>query len=594
MKKQLIYWLAAVSILAVSCQKELSFEGSNSPSKGSLQSDVTGDCLPKTVNGIYVVASALVPATNTITVQVNIGKTGTFIVNTDTVNGFYFRGTGTFTTLGSNNVTLRGFGTPFAANPTNFVVHFDTTFCDIQVPVLPAGSGPAVFTLTGAPGSCGTPVISGTYAKTIPLTAANTVKLNVNVQTAGTYTVTTLATNGMTFSGTGSLATGAQTITLTGTGTPGTAGNTTIPVTAGASTCSFVINVADLVTGTLGGGGGACTPVTINGNYYQGIPLIAGNNIQVQITTSTIGPYVVSTSTVGGFSFSGSGTSTGATQLITLTGTGTPSGTGPQSFTVTFGTSTCTFTVPVSPAGAFVADCSTANVIGTYQVGIPLNATNTVDIDINVTSLGPFNIVTTPTNGTMSFSLSGTFTVPGVQTITLVGSGTPTLQQTTNVQMPGTPSCTFPVIVSGPPGTLTCKIDGVFRTFNVFAEASYFLPPPNNDIIMSGSSAIGGEDFSLEIDRLDGAAITARTYTVNGLLSGFYTIGADYTDLSSVHWTAATDFLGGTQNPAFTIIVTSVTATRIIGTFSGPIKENFGSGPGTKTITEGIFNLPIN
>jgi|CXWL01.1.fsa_nt_gi hypothetical protein len=593
MKKHIFYWLLLGLVVITGCQKELSFELGNTPGQGSLQADVTGDCLPKTVNGIYVATTPLVPATNTITIQVNVVRTGTYIITTDTVNGYYFRATGTFTALGATNVTLRSNGTPFAAGIDNFVVSYNGTVCDIQVTVLPAGSGPAIFTLIGAPGSCGTPTINGTYAKSVPLNASNTVRLNVNVTTAGSYDITTTAVNGITFAGTGTLATGAQTITLTGSGTPGAAGNTTIPVTVGTSTCSFVINVIDLVTGTLGGGGGACTPVTINGNYYKDIPLTASNTVQVQITTSTVGPYFVSTNTVAGFSFSGSGTSTGATQTITLTGTGTPNATGPQNFTVTFGTSSCSFSITVNPGGVFTADCSSAVVNGTYPVGVILNASNTVDIDINVTSLGPYNIVTTLTNG-MTFSASGTFTIlGGPQTITLAGSGTPTAQGTFNIPMPGTTPCTFPVIVSGPPGILTCKINGVFTAFNNFAEASYFFPPPNNDILMGGF-ATGGEEFNLEIDRLNGANITTGTYTVNGLLSGFYAIGADYTDLTPVHWTATTDFLGGTQNPAFTIIITSITATRIIGTFSGPLKENFGSGPGTKTITEGVFNLPIN
>src|SRR6185436_16318778 len=100
------------------------------------QSDVTGDCLPKTVNGTYVATTALVPATNTISVQVNVLKTGTYEIGTDTVNGYYFRAASTFTTLGATTVTLRGNGTPFAPGVNNFVVSFDSTFCDIQVTVL--------------------------------------------------------------------------------------------------------------------------------------------------------------------------------------------------------------------------------------------------------------------------------------------------------------------------------------------------------------------------------------------------------------------------------------------------------------------------
>lgn len=54
---------------------------------------------------------------------------------------------------------------------------------------------------------------------------------------------------------------------------------------------------------------------------------------------------------VTGFSFAGTGTVTaGPNQLIILTGTGTPATAGPQTFTVTFGTSSCTFTVDCLPA----------------------------------------------------------------------------------------------------------------------------------------------------------------------------------------------------------------------------------------------------
>ncbi len=51
-----------------------------------------------------------------------------------------------------------------------------------------------------------------------------------------------------------------------------------------------------------------------------------------------------------GFSFAGSGSlAVGNNQLIELAGTGSPTAAGPQVFTVTFGTSTCTFTVNVLP-----------------------------------------------------------------------------------------------------------------------------------------------------------------------------------------------------------------------------------------------------
>jgi hypothetical protein len=586
MKKLLIYWLAAVSIMSIGCQKELSFEGSNTPAKGSLQSDVTGDCLPKTVNGTYIAAAALVPATNTITVSVIVGKTGTFVVSTDTVNGYFFRATGMFTTLGANNVTLRGYGTPFAQGVNNFVVSFDTTVCDIQITVLPVGSGPAVFTLIGAPGSCGSPVIGGTYAQSVPLTAANTVTLNVNVTTAGTYTVNTTATNGMTFSGTGALASGAQTITLTGTGTPTTSGTTTVPVTAGGTTCSFAIPVVAPVIGTLGGGPGACTPATVNGNYYKNFALTAANTVQVQITTSVIGPYIVTTNSVTGFSFSGSGTSNGATQTITLNGTGTPTATGPQNFTVTFGTSTCTFTVNVTAGGAFNPDCTSAFVNGVYQAGTPLNAFNTVDIDIDVTALGPFTISTTATNG-MTFSLTGTFTVLGVQPITLVGSGTPTAAGTFPIPMPGTTPCTFPVTCSAAPViSWSLKVGTTTYQGSTFSAALTSSPPFTTFDFEGDNAAM--DDIIFQFVDLTGGINTNENYDTRS--QGLTNIGFDFEFYDGAGTLALlADPFDLSVGIIFKVTSHNTVTKTITGTFSGTAFDSISST--IKTVSNGTFTI---
>jgi hypothetical protein len=591
MKKRLIYWLAAFAIVVVGCQKELSFEGSNTPANGSLQSDITGDCLPKTVNGTYMAATPLVPATNTISVQVNVVKTGTFVVSTDTVNGFYFRAVGIFTTLGANNVILRGFGTPFAAGVNNFIVNFDTTFCDIQVTVISPGIG----TLAGSPGSCAPITVNGAYSPGVALTASNNVVVQVDITTAGLVKITTDTLAGIWFSFTGTLPLGTgQNVTLAANGSipaATTPGPQTFKVKFGTSQCTFVVVIAPQVTGTLGGGPGACTPVTVNGNYYQNVPLTAANTVQVQITTSTVGPYSVSTNTVAGFSFSGSGTSTGATQTITLNGTGTPTATGTQNFTVTFGTSTCTFTVPVSAGGTFVADCSTATVNGTYQAGTPLNTTNTVDIDINVTALGPFNITTAVTNG-MTFSKSGTFTVLGVQTITLVGSGTPTAAGTFNIPMPGTTPCTFPVTCSAAPvinwsfkiGTTTYQ--GSSSTIPGEVDYDNTTAPPFIFFTYVGYNAALDEiDFDF-ID-LTGGINAAETYNtksqgLTNLADFYFTDGAGTLDLSA-------DPTDTSVGIIFTVQTHNTATKTITGIFSGTVNDSISST--VKTITNGTFTI---
>lgn len=502
MKNNILYLLLMGFIIVIGCQKEESFELPNTPAEGSLQDDASGDCLPKTINGTYGVGVALVPTANSITVSVNITKTGTYTIYTDTVNGYYFRGTGTFTTLGTNTVTLPGNGTPFAAGTNNFVVNFGTTVCDIQVTVVSA----AVFTLSGAPTSCTTPVINGTYGKDIALTSANTVVLNVNVTTAGSYNVTTTAVNGMTFSGSGVFpGTGPQTIMLTGTGTPTTVGPNTIPVTAGSSTCSFTIDVAGPGVATLGGSPGACTPSTVNGTYAAGVVLTSANTVTIQVNVTTAGVITASTNTVDGFSFSNTLVLNTGVQNIDLIGTGTPTASGTQNFTVTLGTSTCTFSVPVTGPGAGTLGgaptaCTPSTVNGTYSQGVALTAANKVTIQVNVTTPGSFNITTNTVTG-FSFAFTGNLATPGLQNVDLVGTGTPTTvgTQTFTVTL-GTSTCTFTVPVTGS-GAAVFNIDCP----NVVVNGTY----------QAGTALNGTNTITIPI-----TVTTAGTYNISASVNG--------------------------------------------------------------------------
>src|SRR5688572_33399367 len=79
MKKNvsLLSFLSAL-LLFSACQKEFSYEPNSTSSSGSLQAEVSGDCLPKTVQGIYEVGTVLDADTNYIDVQVNITAVGTY------------------------------------------------------------------------------------------------------------------------------------------------------------------------------------------------------------------------------------------------------------------------------------------------------------------------------------------------------------------------------------------------------------------------------------------------------------------------------------------------------------------------------------
>jgi hypothetical protein len=259
MKKPLLF-LVLLAVVFNSCQKELSVETSKVPSAGSLQSDVSGDCLPKNVVGIYEAGKVINGTNNYIEVQVNVTATGAYTIFTDTINNVYFRAVGIFTQAGMNTVKLKGNGTPQSAGVNVYLVQYDTTECAVAVETLPAGgANPAVMTLLGSPNACMVSNTAGNYVVGVPLDISNTVTIGVNVTTMGTYNISTPVSNGIIFSGNAVVQAGATTITLTGSGTPAAAGPTNVVVTLGTSTCSFTVTI----TGT--------TPVT-NTDYFPLTP----------------------------------------------------------------------------------------------------------------------------------------------------------------------------------------------------------------------------------------------------------------------------------------------------------------------------------
>jgi hypothetical protein len=594
MKRYSTGWLALFLILIISCQKEKSFEVGNNPSKGSLQSAITGDCLPKTVSGSYVAGTALVPATNIITVSVDVKKTGIYTVYTDTVNGYFFRSTGIFIKTGVTAVTLRSNGTPFATGVNNFVVNYDSTTCDIAVTV--TNTPPAVFTLEGAPGNCTGAVVSGSYATANTLNFTNTVKISVNVTTKGTYAITTTK-NGMTFSAAGTFtATGVQPVTLVGTGTPTVNGDNIVPITVGATTCNFTVPVGTPAVGFLGGTPGSCTPANVSGTYTVGTALVsAANTVQIQVNVTTLGVYSISTNTVNGISFAASGSFTilGA-QALTLNGTGTPTAGGTQNFIVTFGTSGCNFNVPVNgPAGAavFSANCAGATVNGTYQVGTLLTTANTITLPITVTTAGTYSISTTTTNG-MVFSGSGTLTLSSTS-IMLTGSGAPVTATLSNIPAPGTAACNIPITVN--PAAAT--IDWKFNIGAITYQGQSSLPDITYDITTAPPFSIldylgdnlAGDEFSFTLIDLAGGVTANEQYastsigTTNAVAFYFFDL-ANTIDLTAEPAAPPAAAVG---NMVFKITSHTIATKTIIGTFSGTAFDAISNT--TKTITNGTF-----
>jgi hypothetical protein len=237
-------FLAILSVISFSCQKEISGEIISKSSVGSLQKDGAGNCLASAVFGTYK-KDAVLDATNYVNVNVKVDSTGSFNITTDVVNGYSFKVAGNFSSTGVQTVKLTASGKPIASGTNVFTVKYNGTVCQFSVTVTAPTGGSSAYSI-----DCASAVLNGTYENGTSMTSANTVVLNVNVTAIGSWSLSTTAVNGITFNGSGNFTTtGAQTITLTGSGIPTASGAVNVTVNNGTSSCSFplTINVAAVV-----------------------------------------------------------------------------------------------------------------------------------------------------------------------------------------------------------------------------------------------------------------------------------------------------------------------------------------------------------
>jgi hypothetical protein len=205
-----------------------------------------------------------------------------------------------------------------------------------------------------------------------------------------------------------------------------------------------------------------CSNSSIVGSFYIAKTLDSSNKLQLEVDVSTIGTYKLSTNAINGFSFSDSGrfTRTGV-QTITLTGNGQPTAIGNFTFTITRNGNTCSFivnvqTAPITNAVFTLAgapnSCDTPTVRGLYVINTALGSSNTVQLKVNVISIGAYRFQTDTVNG-IYFSTDGIFTNTGIQFVTLNGNGTPLLPRNAvfTPQIAG-PRCSFvvPNVLPGP------------------------------------------------------------------------------------------------------------------------------------------------
>jgi hypothetical protein len=198
------------------------------------------------ISGNYLVNVPL-NQSNTVSFSVNVITPGAYFISTNTApfgttNGMVFSDTGVFNNPGIVTVTLKGAGSPsIAGNTTMQPIGNGVAYCAFNI--VSTNPNTAVYTFAGAPGNCSGATIAGTYQTGIPLIGQNTVALQVNVTSTGSYNITTNTTNGFSFSGTGQFSTtGLRTVLLTAAGTPQTPGiNTFIASGGGVQGCVFTV-----------------------------------------------------------------------------------------------------------------------------------------------------------------------------------------------------------------------------------------------------------------------------------------------------------------------------------------------------------------
>ena len=349
------------------------------------------DCNAAIVQGSYMIGQTL-NNTHKIVLEVDVQSIGYWSISSNTINGYSFRGSGTFTqTGGPQTIELLGTGTPIASgtNSFNLTSNSDagtrTNCMGIQITVQPIK-----YTV-----DCSQVVVNGVYKQDEAMTAANTVTIKANVQATGETTIRTNTVGGIYFtSGPLSFDTiGDRDIVLTAVGTPTTPGVNTFTLDAVpgmVATCAFDVTV----TGQPVAYSLTCSTIVVNGTYAPNIAMNATNTMTLSVNVQYPGAYTISTNTVNGVTFSASGTFTlTGTQDVTLQASGTGVSGGTHRYTLStnsaIGANTCNKNVEFIYRKINVLGLGG----GAYQPGSASNTETSRALMQSVGNFGPNGIV---------------------------------------------------------------------------------------------------------------------------------------------------------------------------------------------------------
>ena len=257
--------------------------------------------------------------------------------------------------------------------------------------------------------------------------------------------------------------------------------------------CFNYWNIADNVWQSLCGGlakavySVACSDISYNGVYVAGSGLNGNNYLSIQVDVSKPGNYSITGTTSNGYGFSTQGVFLNlGLQTVLVPGQGQPKDTSPapgDKVTISLsGTdSGCTnVMIPVLPPTAtYSLSCGTAKFHGVYVKNRPLDTSNTVTFNVNVSDIstgGSWAVTSNTVNG-VSFSGSGTFATTGAQSISLQGVGTPSgvdpivITFTTN-SGDGAATCKATLNVAIPPMTVWALDNNNNFNYGIFSHVA--------------------------------------------------------------------------------------------------------------------------
>ena len=346
-------------------------------------------------------------------------------------------------------------------------------------------------------------------------------------------------------------------------------------------------------------GSGNCLSAAVNGIYRADSLLNASHYADVQVNVSVPGTFEIKSDTVNGISFRKVGSVVFGLNTIRLYASGKPVLPGTSTFTIKYGSSTCSFNINVLPAstagavytlGGAPGQCTGAFSGGTYAAGVALDPTNTLTVQVNVSAPGYYTIGALTTNGFV-FSGSGVFSAAGLQNVVLTGTGTPLAAGTTAVTVSNlSATCSYNITVlpgSGGGGGGTSRYFQFNDGTNLVAADTgtvVALMVPNGPAVALSINGISvTSDSSLSI------AVTTTGNPQTGVNYNTFNVGIPLTLFNVLSATNGqvyqADFSTPAQNIAVKFDVIDVANKIVSGTFSGTAKGLSG----TRTITNGKF-----